>query len=270
MSASATTTTEDRAGEGARTPLLSLETYHGSLEALLALARARHIDLAKIPVLALVDQLAAAVRDAPAATSLGQKADWVVMASWLLQLRSLLLLPAEAPAHQAARDAMGRFREGLSGLAEIQALAAWLEDRPQLGRDVFGRGRHFDIIDPANEAAPDIDVIEFLWVSMALFGEAATGDVSDGYRPPVREVYSVSEARARILQRLSGTPDGLALDQLLPEVTENDISPFRKRSAWTSTLIASLELAKQGDVSLAQADPFAVVHVSPAPTELPA
>ena len=272
MSAPVHATTDDGAGEGERTPLLNVEGYHGSLEALLILARARQIDLAKIPVLALVDQLAAAVRDAPAATSLGQKADWVVMASWLLQLRSLLLLPAEAPAHQAARDAVGRFREGLSGLAEIQALAAWLEDRPQLGRDVFVRGQWPEDVDPAMPAAPGIDVIEFLWASMALFDAGNPGpDVSETYRPQRRELYSIAEARARILQRLSETTEGLPMEHLLPdEASEEEKPALRKRSAWASTLIASLELAKQGDVSLAQADPFAVVHVSPAPTELPA
>ena len=45
---------------------------------------------------------------------------------------------------------------------------------------------------------------------------------------------------------------------------------FRKRGAWASTLIASLELAKQGDVTLAQADPFTVVYVTPEPAEPPA
>jgi segregation and condensation protein A len=270
MSASVEATIDNGAGEGA-TPLLTLDGYHGSLAALLTLARRQKIDLATISLLELVDQLAAAMQDAPAATPMGQKADWLVMASWLVQLRSRLLLPADAPVHQAAQDAADRLRNRLSGLAEIQALATWLDDRPLLGRDVFGRGRHVDIIDPANEAAPDIDVIEFLWASMALFGDGgALGDVSGVYRPPVRELYSVAEARARILQRLSEASAGLALDHLLPdEVAGDEMPALRKRGAWASTLIAGLELAKQGDVRLAQAAPFTVVHVTPALTEPP-
>jgi chromatin segregation and condensation protein Rec8/ScpA/Scc1 (kleisin family) len=38
----------------------------------------------------------------------------------------------------------------------------------------------------------------------------------------------------------------------------------RQRAAWTSTFIASLEPAKQGDVALAQEDRFTAIHVSPA------
>jgi segregation and condensation protein A len=121
------------------------------------------------------------------------------------------------------------------------------------------------------ETVPGIDVIEFLWASMALFDDGGPApDVSEAYRPPWREHYSVPEARARILRRLSETPDGLALEHLLPDDSAMDeISALRKRSAWASTLIASLELAKQGDVNLAQTGPFAAVHVSPAPSEPP-
>jgi len=203
---------------------------------------------------------------------MGQKGDWLVMASWLVQLRSRLLLPADAPVHQEAKDAADRLRKRLSGLAVIQALAAWLDGRQQLGRDVFVRGRHFENVDPAMETEPEIDVIEFLWASMALFDDGGPApDVSDAYRPRARALYPVPEARARILQRLAETPDGLSLEHLLPDdATVDGLSALRKRGAWASTLIASLELAKQGDVNLAQADPFATVHVSPAPADPPA
>ena len=132
---------DDGEGEGGRTPLLALDGYNGPLEGLLTLARSRRIDLGTIPLLDLVDQLAAAIRDAAPATPMGQKGDWVVMAAWLVQLRSLLLLPDDAPARQAAKEEVGGFRDRLSELAEIQALAAWLDDRPCVGRDVFVRGQ---------------------------------------------------------------------------------------------------------------------------------
>jgi segregation and condensation protein A len=269
--------TDDGKGEGSgRTPPLVLDGYQGSLEGLLTLARSRRIDLAKIPLLDLVDQLVMAVRDAPPTMPMGQKGDWLVMASWLVQLRSLLLLPADAPARQAARDEANRFRDRLSGLAEIQALAAWLDRRPHLGRDVFTRRQPADGFGslPLIEAAPEIDVIEFLWASMALFDDGGPGpDVSETYRPRWRELYSIPEARARILRRLAETPDGLPLEQLLPEeaaAADARAEPvLKQRAAWTSTLVASLELAKQGDVALAQEDIFTAIHVSPAAPEPP-
>jgi segregation and condensation protein A len=226
-------------------------------------------------LLDLIDQLVAAARDGPPATPMGQKADWVVMASWLVQLRSLLLLPADAPAQLAAKDAADQFRDRLSGLAEIQALAAWLDDRPHLGRDVFTRGQPPEAFDLSVEGGPEVDVIEFLWASMALFDDGGLGpDISERYRPRWRDLYSVAEARARILKRLAETPDGLPLEQLLPEDSVAADVPaepvLKQRAAWTSTFIASLELAKQGEVALAQEDRFTAIHVSPAPVEPPA
>jgi segregation and condensation protein A len=273
VEAAATGTTDEREGEG-RTPLLTIDGYSGSLEGLLTLARSHRIDMAKIPLLDLIDQLVAAVRDASPATPMGQKADWVVMASWLVQLRSLLLLPADAPAHQAAKDGADHFRGRLSGLAEIQALAAWLDRRPHLGRDVFTRGQLPEAFDLSPEAGPEVDVIEFLWASMALFDDGGSGpDISERYRPRWRELYSVAEARARILKRLAETPDGLPLERLLPEESVAADVPaepvLKQRAAWTSTFVASLELAKQGEVALAQEDRFTASHVSPAPAEAP-
>jgi chromatin segregation and condensation protein Rec8/ScpA/Scc1 (kleisin family) len=94
---------------------------------------------------------------------LGQKGDWVVMASWLLQLRSLLLLPADSPAQQAAAAEADQLRGRLISLQEIQTLAAWLDRRPQLGHDVFARGQP-ELFGTAVETGHEVDVIAFLGV----------------------------------------------------------------------------------------------------------
>ena len=204
----------------------------------------------------LVDQLAAALeRTAP----LCDKADWVVMAAWLLQLRSRLLLPAAAPALVAKTQA-DQLREGLIALRDVQALAAWLDARPQLGRDVFVRGQP-EPLGPLLEVEAAVDVIAFLWAAMALFDDdLPDADTTARYRPQWCDMHSVPEARLRILRSLAETQDGQSLDQLLPgadaAAPSGPQSLLKRRSAWTSTLVASLELGKQGDVQLAQEDDF--------------
>jgi len=256
----------DAAGEGGA-PLLALDGFSGPLDHLLTLARAQKIDLGKISLAALVDQLAAAVRRAPAATPLGWKGRWVVTAAWLVQLRSLLLLPAEAPARQDAAAEADQLRERLVALREMQALAFRLEHRPQLGRDVFARGRP-EVFGVSVEAGNAIDVVEFLWASMALFDDAAAPDTGSVYRPLHFDLYAVAEARNRILRLLGETPDGVPLERLLPDPEAlSECAPrsaVRRRSAWSSTLIASLELARQGDVMLGQDADFQPIHVAPA------
>ena len=110
------------AGEGG-SPFLTLNGFTGPLDHLLTLARAQKIDIADISLTALIDQLTTALHHAPAATSLGEKGDWVVMAAWLVQLRTRLLLPADAPGQQAATAEADQLRGRLVALEEVQALA---------------------------------------------------------------------------------------------------------------------------------------------------
>ncbi len=249
-------------GEG-HTPRLELEEYSGPLDRLLALARDHAFDLSRLSLPAFADQLVAALeRDVP----LGQKADWVVMAAWLVQLRSRLLLPAEVPAQQAAQAEAGQLRGRLLQLQQVQALAAWLDARPQLGRDVFVRGQP-KILGAALSVEHEVDVIEFLWAAMALFDDDLPHpDTAERYRPQWLDLHSIPDARLRIMRLLGECPDGYLLNQLLPEqakdVDGETETVLKRRSAWTSTFVASLELTKQGDVVLVQGDEFGPIHLT--------
>ena len=197
---------------------------------------------------------------------LGQKGDWVVMAAWLVQLRARLLLPADAPAQQEAAAEADVFRGRLVALEEIQALAGWLERRPQLGHDVFARGQP-EIFGVSVEAGQAVDVVEFLWASLALFDdETAAADIATVYQARPFELYQVAEARDRILRLLAAAPDGGSLERFLPDPTDIPESgargTLRLRSAWSSTFIAGLELAKQGEVVLGQGGDFETIHVA--------
>jgi segregation and condensation protein A len=146
----------------------------------------------------------------------------------------------------------------------MQRLAAWLERRPQLGHAVFARGRP-ELFGVSADAGPAIDMVEFLWASLALFDEETTADTPDVYRPRPLALYAVAEARARILRRLAEAPDGAPLDRLLPDPPEPPEAELRetlrRRLAWSSTLIAGLELARQGEVVLAQSGDFQPIHL---------
>jgi len=244
-------------------PSLLLDGYTGTLERLLALARAHQVDLARLSLPDLCDQLGAALARAGDAVPLSQRGAWLVMAAWLLQLRSRLLLPADASAMKAADADAGRLRGRLAELRHVQALAAWLDGRPQLGRDVFARGRP-EWVGPVGGPEHQVDVIEFLWASLALFdADLPAAGTTASYRPAWRDLYSVPDARERIRRLLTATPKGAALGELLPEPVPDMPPPsaLKRRSAWTSTFVASLELAKQGEVGLEQERAFAAIRV---------
>jgi segregation and condensation protein A len=252
-------------GEGG-TPFLTLAGFSGPLDHLLTLARAQRIDLSALSLSALLDQLNAALQQAPAVVPLGQKGDWVVMAAWLVQLRTRLLLPADPAAQQDAAAEVGQLRDRLVALQEIQALSGWLERRPQLGRDVFARGRP-EVFGVSVETAEVVDVVEFLWASLALFDDEPTADTANVYRPVSPPLHTVAAARERILRLLAGSPDGAPLDRFLPDESDvgeaEALSRLRRRSAWSSTFTASLELARQGDVALEQGRDFETIHIAP-------
>ena len=249
-------------GEGAA-PRLELDGFSGPLALLLSLARAREVDLARLSVVNLVDQLALALEQADRAIPLSQKADWVVMASWLLLLRSCLALPADAPARQDAADDAEALRGQLIELRAAQALARWLDRRPQLGREVFARGRP-ELLGTAIDTRYEVDVIEFLWACLAQFEDDTAGDGTDPvYRPRRPDLCSVLEARARMERLLAEMLETAPFACFLPRVPgrgriPSDI-PLWRRSAVASTLMAGLELAREGVLLLEQPQSFATI-----------
>lgn len=248
---------------GGYTLQLELDGFSGPLDRLLALAREHAIDLPRLSLPAFADQLVAALeRDVP----LGQKADWVVMAAWLVQLRSRLLLPAEAPAQQPPQAEAGRLCDRLQQLQQARALAGWLDARPQLGLDVFVRGRP-EIFGAALSVEHEVDVIEFLWAAMALFDDDLPDpDTAERYRPQWLDLHSIPDARLRIMRLLEACSDTCSLDQMLPERSGNATvaaeTGLKQRSAWSSTFVAGLELAQQGNIVLGQTEAFSSIFVS--------
>src|ERR1700691_5646795 len=93
--------------------VLDLEGYEGPIDMLLALAREQKVDLARISILKLADQYLAYIAQARS-LKLEIAADYLVMAAAL--------------AHQLLR------------LEAMQQAGVRIMARPQLGRDVFGRG----------------------------------------------------------------------------------------------------------------------------------
>ena len=111
------------------TLLLRLDGFEGPLDLLLELARAQKVDLAKISILALVEQFLAVIEGARR-VRLELAADWLVMAAWLAWLKSRLLVPSDPEDLEAGEEAA---EEGgrLSGVRLDWSTAAIAQRRPQ-------------------------------------------------------------------------------------------------------------------------------------------
>jgi segregation and condensation protein A len=78
------------------------------------------------------------------------------------------------------------------------------------------------------------------------------------YRPVQPLVLQIEEARERLERMLGKIHDWNALTRLLPMEWSGGT---RRRSAVASTLLACLELARDGRIELQQAQAFAEIYV---------
>ena len=234
---------------------LDLEHWEGPLDLLLALARAQKVDLRQISILQLVDQYSQVIERA-AALKLEVAADWLVMAAWLAYLKSALLLPRD-PEEQPDPDELAlRLQLRLERLGAMREAGARLMARDRLGRDVFARGNP-EGLRVVRHGSPSATLYDLI---------AAYGRVSARTRPALhvvadREVMTLEAALAHMVAILDEQPDWTRLEAFLPEAA----SPRLRRSALASSLLATLELARQGRAELRQASSFAELYLRAAP-----
>jgi segregation and condensation protein A len=247
-------------------PVLAAGGFEGPLDWLVDMARARKIDLLRVPVLALIEAFVAALTEALPGAALGAEpgsvqehgdsgrlrpgfdlarwGNWLVMAADLTLLRSRLLAPVGAAEAAEATRAAELLRRQVVGRAEMAATAIWLDRRVQLGREVFARGTPVD--STGLRGARTADVVGLL--RACLVALALPTDAADVYRPPGPPLWSVAQATARIRSLLPelGEADG-DLGVFLPRVAVD--VPERERQcrvAVASTFLAALELARNG------------------------
>ncbi|HTR16594.1 MAG TPA: ScpA family protein [Acetobacteraceae bacterium] len=233
--------------------VLRLDGFEGPLDLLLDLARAQKVDLARISILALVDQYLTIVEGARR-IRLELAADWLVMAAWLLWLKSRLLVPAgpdEAEEGEIAADVLA---ERLRELERIRAAAAWLAARPMLGRDVFGRGAPEDLVE-TDRSRITADLPGLMRAYLTAMRRAT---VRRTYRPRPMPLWSVQDALQRLGAMLGSLPDWTSLERFLPEIAAE---PLQRKAALASTLLAGLELARGGALMLRQEEDFGPILV---------
>ncbi|WP_160938152.1 segregation and condensation protein A [Teichococcus coralli] len=241
-----------------RTPVLRVEGFAGPLDFLLELVRRQRLDLAPLSIVALTEQFVAAWEASAGRVPLEQRGAWLVLAAELVRLKSQLLAPrSAAEAAEAEMDAtrrLGQWQE----LAAMRRAAAWLGARPQLGREMHARGH------PERPPQPQAAAILAFWeATLAMLeGRAAPQRAAPVPPPPPLDLWRVPEALVWLRRRLAEHPESGLLTSFLPRISK--IAPqarLRRRAALASTFVAALELAREGELHLAQAAAFAPISL---------
>jgi len=230
---------------------LQLDGFEGPLDLLLDLARKQKVDLTRVSVLALAEQYLAIVEGARQ-VRLELAADWLVMAAWLAWLKSRLLLPAEADEQDEGELAAETLAERLRTLEAMRAAAAWLGARPLLGTDVFARGQ--PLPPEVDRSALILGLPALLRAYTACARRAAAART---YAPERHGFWTVQDALGRLAAMLGLSREWTSLACFLPDLP----SGLPRRAAAASTLLAGLEMARDGRLRLRQDAPFGPVLV---------
>ena len=235
--------------------LVAVDGFEGPLDLLLALARNQKVDIAKISVLDLADQYLLFVESARG-RNLELSADYLVMAAWLAFLKSKMILPQppSADGEPTADEMAARLRWRLQRLEAMRQASTRLMGRERLGRDVFGRGMPEPI--KVVKLRTHTDTLYDLLTAYATERVRKMG--GKAYRPKEILVLQIEEARERLERMLGRITDWSALSRLIPFEWS---AGTRRRSALASTLLACLELARDGRVEIRQLKPFDEIFV---------
>jgi len=230
---------------------LDLDGWEGPLDLLLTLARSQKVDLAKISILALVEQYLAFIHDAKK-LRLEIAADYLVMAAWLAYLKSCLLLPKDPTVDPSPEELAMRLQLRLQRLQAMREAGARLMGRDRIGRDVFLR------------SVPEgLKVLrKSIWKADLYDLISAYGIVRARTQPSVhivsrRPVMTLDEALHRLETLVGAKLEWTRLEAFLPATQD----PEYRKSALASSFVATLELARLGKISLQQEDVFSPLYV---------
>lgn len=242
--------------------IVDVDGWEGPLDLLLALARSQKVDLRQISIVKLADQyltyVAAARRH-----SLELAAEYLVMAAWLAELKSRLLLPEPAgPEEPSSAELAAALAFQLRRLDAMRQAGARLMALPRQGRDFWPRGRP----EPVNERTVTLVSVELRDLLRA-YGDhlrrRRRGQPLTLSEPV--ELDTIEAALARIGRMLGGAPGWESLTRYLPVGTLEGLraGELAARSALAATFGAVLELARQGALVLRQNQPFGPIYLKP-------
>ena len=235
--------------------IVDVDGFEGPLDLLLALARTHKVDIAKISIVALVDQYIAYIGEAQR-LKIEIAADYLVMAAWLTFLKSRLILPREKDApDEVSPDEMARrltFR--LMRLEAMRKAMAELMTRHRLGRDVFQRGMP-EQAQTVSEVRYTAEIFDLL----KAYSELRRRTVKGTHVVRARRVWSIKQARQQ-LELFVGVKLGewVDLDDCLKKYLPTEADD---KTVVASSFGATLEMAREGVVELKQDEPFAPLYI---------
>ena len=232
---------------------VTLSNYNGPLEVLLDLAKSQKVDLEKISITLLVDQFLEFIKSKEK-INLDLASEYLLMAIWLTYLKSKLLLPETDEDEFKALEVAEKLKLQLKKLELIRLLSDQMLKRKRLGKDIFMRGIRGKI-KSIYSSKYSLTMFEILkaYSSIIMSREFQKMNI------PRLPVFTAEEGIKRIKEFFGKLNEWKNINDLLPEKFSKS-KDFR-RTVKAGIFAGSLELAKEGNISIKQTNLFEDIFV---------
>ncbi|PWV59472.1 segregation and condensation protein A [Plasticicumulans acidivorans] len=225
-----------------------LEAFEGPLDLLLYLIKRQNLDVLDIPIAEITAQYMGYI-ELMRELRLELAAEYLVMAAWLAEIKSRLLLP-RPPAvgsEDADHDPRAELIRRLQEYERFKRAAEDLDALPRLDRELFQASAPL-LRQERVRTPPAVALDELLTALREVFARAELS----AHHQVSREPLSVRERMSRILERVDAVHFTVFTD--LFSVDEG-------RRGVVVTFIAVLELIRESVLELVQSEPFAPIYV---------
>jgi segregation and condensation protein A len=223
-----------------------LEAFEGPLDLLLYLIQRQNLNILDIPIAAITRQYMeylALMQE----LRLELAAEYLVMAAWLAEIKSRLLLPRPAPVEGEEEDPRAELVRRLREYERFQQAARALDALPRIEREIFIARAEPAQLDSLR-IPPPVDLADLV---AALREVLARAELCDHHHVQ-REALSVRERMSQVLDQL---------DALRFTAFTALFHPEEGRMGVVVTFLAVLELLREALLELVQAEPFAPIHL---------
>ena len=232
---------------------VELSSYTGSLEILLDLAKAQKVDLEKISVTKLADQFHEFITKSKD-LNLELASEYLMMAAWLTYLKSKLLLPETEEEEFKALEVAEKLKLQLKKLELIRLLSSQMLSKKRLGKDVFMRGSKSGM-----RSIYDSKYTLTLFEILKTYANIVMTKDFQKINIPKLPVFTTENGIVRIKEFLGKLNEWKNISELIPENFKS--SNNLKRTGQAGILSGSLELVKEGNVSIKQNNLFDDLYI---------
>jgi len=232
---------------------VNLNAYSGPLDVLLDLAKSQKVNLENISVTNLADQFHDFITKAKD-LNLELASEYLLMATWLTYLKSKLLLPETDEEEFKALEVAEKLKLQLKKLELIRLLSDQMLKRKRLGREIFLRG-----IKGRIKSIYSSKYSLTLYELLKSYSSAIMKRDFQRINIPKLPVLTTEDGIKRIKEFFGKLIDWKNLKDLLP----NDFSyeKNQRKSGIAGLFSGSLELVKEGDLSIKQTKLFDDIYI---------